>query len=223
MVARNEVKKNDINRMKILFIALLITAVMIFVVAGALYFQQYSILRCEACGMNITPEMQQHIRIQDANGNRHYACCQACMLRLLDQKRGHEQLTIETFCDYYGPDYKITINAKKHGNLTTVTPDTARILLGAKVVPSCANNRIAWNQTAVEGLLGQGYTSYTMGYQQNPLPPGTPVESIDKLAVMMAQKGISYVAPTPLMPTLLAVVGVVMIAGSFMAYRKMPS
>lgn len=174
--------------------------------------------------MNITSEMKQHIQIHDANGQRHYACCQGCMLRLLDPKRGHEELTIETFCDCHGPDYKITINAKEYGNLTTVTPNTARLLLGAKVAPSCANNRIAYNQTAVERLLSQGYTSHTMSFQQNPLPPETPVVPIDKAATTLAtQKGIAYVPPSPLMPTLLAVVGVVIITGSFMAYRKMSS
>jgi hypothetical protein len=206
---------------KILPIVLLVTAIGILGVSGAVYAQQYSVVRCEACGMQISPEMQAHIQIKDAQGNSHYACCQGCMLTLLDPKRGYEQLNITTYCDFYGPSFAISIVAKEHGNLTVTTPSTAVILMGGKIVASCANNRIAYNQTAADELLELGFTANTMIYQQHQLPNGTPVVPVAKAAMMMAAKGITYVPPQPIVPVLLAVVGVGVIAVSVVGYKKL--
>jgi hypothetical protein len=143
------------------------------------------------------------------------------MLRLLDPNKGYEQLHIETFCDFYGPQYKIIIDLDQHGNTTTSTPDTALILLGSKVVKSCANNRIAYNQTAANALLSQGYTEHTMHYQQNPLPEGTPTLPVANAAPMLAKMGITYVPPSPLVPALLLVAGMMILVGSFITYKKL--
>jgi len=206
---------------KIMSVALLVASMVIFGSAGFMYNQQVAIARCEACGMEIVADMREHITIKDGSGNSHYACCQGCMLRLLDPKKGYEELNIDTYCDYYGSSYKIRINAKAYGNVTTVTPNTAVILLGTKIVQSCANNRIAYNQTAAQALLSNGFTSNTMRFQQNPLPSGTPVIAIPAVAAAMALKGISYVPPSPVVPILLAVIGVSIMAGSFVAYKRL--
>ena len=135
------------------------------------YYQNYVAVpkHCEACGMAIMPEMEQHLLIRDElTGQQVYACCQGCALKLADPVRGRKEYTIQTFCDYFGPERKITINVKDHGNSVTVDPVTARLLLGAKVVKSCANNRFAYNQEAVDGLLNKGFTQYTMTWQQHP-------------------------------------------------------
>ena len=117
-------------------VALLVASMVIFGSAGFMYNQQVAVARCEACGMEIVADMREHITIKDGSGNSHYACCQGCMLRLLDPKKGYEELNIDTYCDYYGSSYKIRINAKAYGNVTTVTPNTAVILLGTKIVQS---------------------------------------------------------------------------------------
>lgn len=206
---------------KMVLVAFIAIAVVIFGLTGIVYYQQYGITRCEVCGMEIMPEMDEHFIIHDTQDNRMHACCIGCALRLLDPVKGHEEIRIETFCDYYGPNYKIIIDAEEHGNVTTVTPDTARILLGAKVVQSCANNRIAYNQAAVDGLLEKGYSEYTMSYQHIPLPEGTPVVMIPMAAPMLAAKGIAYTPPSPLTPTLLLIVGIIVLVGSFVSYKKL--
>jgi len=114
------------------------------------------------------------------------------------------------------------IDAREHGNVVTVVPDTARILLGAMVVKSCANNRIAYNDTAAQALLTHGYSQNTMTYQQHPLPEGTPIMPVPMAAPMLATKmGIAYVPPTPWLIVGFVVVGIVILAGSFAAYKKL--
>ncbi len=188
------------------------------------YYQSYVAVpkHCEACGMAIMPEMEQHLLIRDElTGQQVYACCQGCALKLADPVRGRKEYTIQTFCDYFGPERKITINVKDHGNSVTVDPVTARLLLGAKVVKSCANNRFAYNQEAVDGLLKKGFTQYTMTWQQHPLPEGTPVMEIPKATPVLANGGITYVAPSPIMPMIIAVAGALTLGGSLLAYRKL--
>lgn len=188
------------------------------------YYRSYVAVpkRCEACGMAIMPEMEQHLLIRDeATGERVYACCQGCALKLADPVRGCKEYTIQTFCDYFGPERKITINVKDYGNSVTVDPVTARLLLGAKVVKSCANNRFAYNQEAVDGLLKYGFTQFTMAWQQHPLPEGTPVMEIPKATPVLATGGITYVTPSPIMPMIVAVAGALTLGGSLLAYRKL--
>jgi hypothetical protein len=110
---------------------------------------------------------------------------------------------------------------KDHGNTVSVTPATARLLLGAKIVRSCVNNRFAYNQEAVDGLLRKGYTEYTMTWQQHPLPEGTPVMEIPKATPALANGGITYVAPSQIMPMILGAVGALTLGGSLLAYKKL--
>ncbi len=207
---------------KLAAIAVLLVGVVLLGVSGYLYYQYYAVPRCPACGMLITPEIDEHFNIRDDLGNRLHACCPGCALRLLDPVRGWRNLHIETYCDYYGPKHRIVIDAKDHGAVVTVNPSTARILLGGKVVKGCVNNRIAYNSTAVEGLLREGYTKYTMSWMQVKLPEGTPVMPVDKLAPTIAKDmGIQYVPPSPAMIAGIAIVGIVILVASIVAYRKL--
>ncbi len=205
-----------------IFVILIVAAVALFGITTYISYEYYGVPRCPACGMLITPEMDEHFLIYDSEGNRLHACCIGCVLRLLDPERGWDELHIETFCDYYGPDFKIIIDIKENGNVVEVTPETARILLGAKIVKSCALNRIAYNQTAVEGLLSNGYTQHTMTYQQTELPEGTPVLTVAEAAPMLANnRGIAYVSPSPLLPIGIAIAGAVILTMSIIAYKKL--
>jgi hypothetical protein len=144
---------------------------------------------CPACGMAITPEMDEHLVITDGEGNRLHACCIGCALRLLDPVYGWEEVHIKTFCDWYGPDHPITIDAYDYGQRVEFTPDTAQILLGAKATMACRSNRIAYDQTAVDELLKNNYhPENTMSYQRCELPEeGTyPIASPSKLAPILA-------------------------------------
>ena len=202
---------------------LLIAGIGVVGVAGYTIYQLATETRCEACGMIVTPEIKEHIKIVDGSSVTHYACCQGCMLRLLDPKTGFSTLHIETFCDYYGSGYKITIDATLNGNKTITTPSTAVILLGTKVVASCANNRIAYNQTAAETLIRDGYSSNTMSWQKNPLPQGTPIMSVAMTAKAMAQKGISYTPPSLMVPIILTSFGVIILVVSGVVLKRYPS
>ncbi len=144
---------------------------------------------CPACGMTITPEMDEHLVITDGEGNRLHACCIGCALRLLDPVYGWEEVHIKTFCDWYGPDHPITIDAYDYGQRVEFTPDTVKILLGAKATMACRSNRIAYDQTAVDELLKNNYhPENTMSYQRCELPEkGTyPIAPPSKLAPILA-------------------------------------
>jgi len=172
--------------------------------------------------MIITSDMKEHIFITDSQSNRIYACCQACMLRILDPVKGYDQIHIETFCDWYGPEFKIIIETRNHGNSTVVNPDTALLLLGAMVVPGCSNTRIAYNQTAAEMLLMDGYSKHTMIHQRNELPEGTPIKTIPSAATMLSTRvGITYIAPKPWLVIALTVIGIIVLAESFVAYKSL--
>lgn len=210
-----------VSKKTIIMGALVVVALAALGYTGVFAFNQYSVKRCEACGMEVTSEIQSHIKITDGNGAAHYACCQGCMFRLLDPVKGSPTLHIETYCDYYGPNYRIVIDASKNGNVTVCQPATASVLLGTKIVASCANNRIAYNQTAANALVAQGYSQYTMKWQQQALPAGTPVMSVPAVAVAMAKKGMAYTAPSALVPGIVGAVGVFTLLGAVVAYKKL--
>ncbi|MHC1589395.1 MAG: hypothetical protein ACXQTQ_00340 [Candidatus Hecatellaceae archaeon] len=199
-------------------------AVIMFGVTGYLYYQYYGIPRCPACGMLITPEMDEHFKIYTegwGKGERVHACCIGCVLRLLDPERGWDELYVETFCDYYGPDHPIRIHVWNHGKSCEVDPPTAKILLGAKITKSCASNRIAYDDEAAKKLLEVGYTKYTMEYQHCSLPEGCPVLPVCKAAPMLAEKvGIAYVPPSPIVPASFAIIGIVILLFSIVMYRR---
>ena len=80
---------------------------------------------CETCPMVVNAEAQEHFQVTDGNGDKHYVECMGCALKLL---KTYETLHIETFCDWYGPDYKIVIDISEKGAITTVNPSSALVL-----------------------------------------------------------------------------------------------
>jgi len=216
--------KSKVGMPKAILVTLIVVAVVMFGVTGYFSYHFYGYERCPACGMLITPEMDEHFEIYDGDGNQVYACCIGCVFRLLDPVRGWDELHIKTFCDWYGPDYPITIDAYDHGQRVEFTPDTVKALIGAKVTGSCASNRIAYNQTAVEALLENGYhPENTMTFQHCALPEqgAFPIASPSKVAPVLAEApGIAYVPPSPLLPISFAIIGVVVLVAAIVAYRK---
>jgi len=114
---------------------------------------------CEACGMVVTADDEFHFKITDGQGQTRKVECTMCALNLI---KSAETLNIETFCDWYGPNYKITIDSTGYGAQVTVNPDTAMYLYTG----DCENNRIAYNQTAADNLK-TGYSQYTSLLQQH--------------------------------------------------------
>ena len=114
---------------------------------------------CETCGMVVTADDELHFKITDGQNQTRKVECIMCALNLI---KFAETLHIETFCDWYGPNYKITIDSTGYGAQVTVNPDTAMYLY----VGDCENNRIAYNQTAADNLK-TGYSQYTSLLQQH--------------------------------------------------------
>ncbi len=90
---------------------------------------------------------QARFKIYDASSIRHYACCPGCAFKLL---KTYGELNITSFCDLNGPNYPITIVAKKYGSVATISPTSALVLMGG----SCTKNRIVYNSAAADILLG---------------------------------------------------------------------
>ena len=101
------------------------------------------ILQCEVCGMDVTPESQARYKITDGTGNIHYVECFMCAMQLIND---YETLHIETYCDWYGPNYPITVDTSNYGATVNVSPSTAMFLRGG----SCVTARAAYNQTAAD-------------------------------------------------------------------------
>ena len=114
---------------------------------------------CETCGMVVTADDEMHFKITDGLNQTRKVECIMCALNLI---KFAETLHIETFCDWYGPDYKITIDSTGFGAQVTVNPDTAMYLYTG----DCENNRIAYNQIAADNLK-TGYSQYTSLLQQH--------------------------------------------------------
>ncbi|MBS7619015.1 hypothetical protein KEJ25_10615, partial [Candidatus Bathyarchaeota archaeon] len=128
-----------------------VVALLLIGTGGYYYYTYYGTPRCEACGMIITPEMDANFKVIDVNTNqRVWVCCAGCMLRVV---AAHPNVHIEALDSWYGTSAPKIIIEIRNGEVASVTPDTARILLGSKIVKSCANNRIAINQTSAELLL----------------------------------------------------------------------
>ncbi len=185
-----------------------------------LYFQYYATPRCEACGMLITPEMDRNIVMVDADtGQRIWTCCAGCMLRSI---AAHPNVNITALDSWYGtsaPTIQIII---RNGSVVSVTPDTTRILLGAKIVASCANNRIAINQTSVDLLLANGWNpNNPLAVFKSPLPNGTPVVTVSGALPGLVQKGISYVPPSMTFIGGIALVGILVLVFGLVAWKKL--
>jgi hypothetical protein len=95
--------------------------------------------------MVVTADDEFHFKITDGQNQTRKVECIMCALNLI---KFAETLHIETFCDWYGPNYKITIDSTEYGAQVTVNPDTAMYLY----IGDCENNRIAYNQTAADNL-----------------------------------------------------------------------
>jgi hypothetical protein len=109
--------------------------------------------------MVVTADDEFHFNITDGQNQTRKVECIMCALNLI---KFAETLHIETFCDWYGPNYKITIDSTGYGAQVTVNPDTAMYLYNG----DCENNRIAYNQTAAENLKTD-YSQYTSLLQQH--------------------------------------------------------
>ena len=164
--------------------------------------------------MDVTPESQTRYIVTDGTGNVHYVECVMCAMQLINN---YETLHIETYCDWYGPNYPITVDTSNFGKTVSVNPSTAIYLRGG----SCVTARVAYNQTAADNLLANGFSQYTSPEQQYTLPSTTQVKSVnDAINTWYAQANTTG-APTSLMITLFLVVGAAIIGGSIIAYKKM--
>jgi hypothetical protein len=114
---------------------------------------------CETCGMVVTADDELHFKITDGQNQTRKVECIMCALNLI---KFAETLHIETFCDWYGHNCKITIDSTEYGAQVIVNPDTTMYLY----VGDCENNRIAYNQTAADNLK-TGYSQYTSLLQQH--------------------------------------------------------
>lgn len=169
---------------------------------------------CETCPMTVGEDAMKHLKVTDANSTRHYVECMGCALKLL---KTYDTIHLETYCDWYGPNYPITIDISQHGAVTTVNPSTALLLIGG----GCTGNRVAYNQTAADALLANGFSQYTMMMMQQPLPANTNVTTIDQRALTFALTDTTTETPqSPLVPILLVAVAVAVVGLSIVAYKK---
>ncbi len=173
-------------------------------------------LECEACGMDVTPESQARYKVTDGTGNVHYVECYMCAMQLIND---YETLHIETYCDWYGPNYPITVDTSNQGATVVVNPSTAIFLRGG----SCVTARVAYNQTAADSLIANGFSQYTSPEQLYSLPSTTQVKLVNDAISTWYAKADTTAAPTSLMLVLALVVGVVIIVGSVFAFKKLKS
>lgn len=171
------------------------------------------VLQCEVCGMDVTAESQARYVATDGNGNVHYVECFMCALQLI---KDYPTLQIRTFCDWYGPSYPITVDSNNYGANVVVTPPTAMYLRGG----SCVTARAAYNQTAADNLLTNGYSQYTSLEQQYALPLTTQVKTVTEAINAWYVQPKTTETPTNLMLGIVAGVGILVVAVSVVAYKK---
>jgi hypothetical protein len=175
---------------------------------------QDSSKNCETCSMQVGSEAQMHLKVYDGNGTRHYVECIGCALKLL---KSCDTLNIQTYCDWYGPNYTITVNITGGGASTTTYPSTALLLVGG----GCTGNRVAYNQTAADELLSNGFSQYTMMMMQQPLPANTNTTTISERALSYVQNQEIQPSNSPIVIILIAAIGVTLILVSVVAFRKL--
>jgi hypothetical protein len=164
--------------------------------------------------MEVGADAQEHFKVYDGNGTRHWVECIGCALKLL---KTYDTLRIETYCDWYGPDYPITADISGHGSVSNINPETALLLAGG----GCTGNRVAYNQTAADALLANGFSQHTMMMMQQPLPANTNVTTIAKRALTFVPTDTTTENPqSPLIPILLGVVAAAVVVVSIVAYKK---
>jgi hypothetical protein len=170
---------------------------------------------CEACGMEVTADDELHFQITDGLGETHFVECYMCALNLIKR---YDTLHIQAFCDWYGPNYAITVDSTGYGAHVTFSPTTAMYLYAG----SCENNRAAYNQSAAEALE-TGYSEYTSLLQQHDWG-GTPtVITLAEAKVMYnpsAKIDNSETAYPFLMPALVTVGSFAIVGASMIGYRK---
>jgi len=170
---------------------------------------------CESCPMTVGPEAKEHLKVTDADGGIHYVCCIGCALKTL---KTYDSIHIETYCDWYGPDYPIIADISDHGNVTSVDPQTALLLMGG----GCTGNRVACNQTAADALLANGFSEYTMLMMQQALPANTNVTTIPSRAMTFAVTSAEETEPPSyLLVALIAAVGIILIFAAVVAYKRL--
>jgi hypothetical protein len=197
-----------------------VVALLLIGTGGYYYYTYYGTPRCEACGMIITPEMDANIKMIDLDTNqRVWTCCPGCMLRSVV---AHPNVHIEALDSWYGTSAPKIVIEIRNGSVVSVTPDTARILLGSKVVKSCANNRIAINETSAALLLQYGWNrDNPLAVFKNELPQGTPVLTVAQALPGLKQIGIQYVPPSAAFLGSIVVIGVVVLIIGILAWKKL--
>jgi hypothetical protein len=164
--------------------------------------------------MEVGADAQQHFAVYDEDGTRHWVECIGCALKLL---KTYDTIRIETYCDWYGPDYPVVAEISQHGAVSTVNPSSALILMGG----GCTANRVAYNQTAADELLANGYSEYSMIMMQQALPANTNVTTIQKKALTFAATSEETTPQSYLLPAVIAVIGIVVIAGAIIANKRL--
>jgi hypothetical protein len=201
-------------------VGVIVVAALLVGASGYLFYQDYSRPRCEACGMVISAESDANYRINDTSTNQKlWACCSGCMLRLA---AAHPDMHIDALDSWYGESVqKISIDIAD-GSVSSVSPDTALIVLGSKVTNSCASNRIALNQTSAQLLRDNGYNA------DNPLSPfktevpaTAPLLTVQQALVPLKAKGITYTPPSPITMYAAAIVGVAVLVIGIIAWKKL--
>ena len=168
--------------------------------------------------MDVSPDSQIRYLATDGNGNIHYVECFMCALGLIND---YSVVHIRTYCDWYGPDYVITVDSTDYGNQVVVNPATALFLRGG----SCVTARAAYNQTAAVNLLANGFSNFTSSEQQYPLPSGTEVKTVNEAinAWYLQPKTNGAPALTALAIILSLGVGAFVVGLTFVTYKKLKS
>jgi hypothetical protein len=198
----------------------IVVAALLVGTSGYLFYQEYSRSRCEACGMVISAESDVNYSIYDTSTNqRLWACCSGCMLRLA---AAHPDLHIDALDSWYGESVqKISIDITD-GNVSSVSPNSALIVLGSKVTNSCVSNRIALNQTSAQLLLANGYNANNpLSPFKIPVPAGAPLLTVQQALVPLKAKGIQYSPPSPLMMYGAALAGIAVLVIGIIAWKKL--
>jgi hypothetical protein len=165
--------------------------------------------------MDVTAESRERYKVTDGNGNTHYVECFMCALMLIND---YETLHIETYCDWNGPSYPITIDTTNFGNGTfIVSPSTAMYLRGG----SCVTARAAYNQAAADNLVANGYSQYTSPEQRYALPSNTEVMTVISAIETIYGHPEQTSNPTQILLVLVAAVGAVVVVLGLVAYRKL--
>jgi hypothetical protein len=171
-------------------------------------------ITCETCPMTVGNDALNHLMVTDGNGTRHYVECIGCAFKLL---KTYDTIKIVTFCDWYGPNYTITADISEHGAKAAVNPSTALILIGG----GCTGNRVAYNQTAADQLIANGFSNYTMMMMHQALPSNTNTTTLVAKANTFAVGTTESPAFSPTTPIVLAVAGIAVIVVAFVAFKKL--